>query len=273
MTYDITPEAITGDVATPVTAVNVLTLLVADHSSTAHPFRTTFQPVRSVGEEDTGSLLVEVGWERQFGSLDLSTPASFLTLVNRQSRLAAEAARIIVERLKAVFAEADHLGLTDLPVIVELPATLLRDDAREYALPLLLGGLLDARERARTVLLFDTVPAGAAAAMRELADLGLNVAVTASAAAGADPTDLFGWQRWGIVFPRHVVQGRTGIDALTVQQTMSAIATHETRLIGVADQYADPRELLEHGIGWTIDPTAQFASVREAIGSELRRHA
>ena len=273
MTYDITPEDITGEVATPITAVNVLNLLVADHASTSHPFITRFQPVRSVGDDTTGALLVDVGWERRFGSLDLSTSSAFMDLVNRQRRLAAEAARIIVERLKVVFAEADHLGLADLPIIVGMPSSLLRVDANEYALPNLLSALLDTRECARTVLLFEAVPADSIATLRELADRGLGVAVTASAAAAADPIDLAGWPRWGILFPRHIVQGRAGIDALTVQQTMSAIATNDTRLIGVADQYADRRELLESGIGWTIDPGLDFASVREAVGTAVRRSA
>jgi hypothetical protein len=273
MTYDITPEDITGEVAAPVTAVNVLNLLVTDHASSTHPFSTRFRAVESVANQSTGSLLVEVGWDRQFGSLDLRDPTAFLTLANRQRRLAAEATRIILERLKAVFAEADHLGLADLPIIAALPASLLHDEAQEYALPQLLTPMLDRRESARTVLLFDTIPSGSSQTLRILADGGLNIAVTSAAAAAAEPTDLFGWQRWGILFPQHVVQGRMGIDSLTVQQTMSAIATHDTRLIGMADQYADPRELLESGIGWTIDPATTYDSVREALGSHIRPSA
>jgi hypothetical protein len=271
MTYDITPEDITGESATPVTALNVMNMLKADHStSTDTPFTTSFRPLENVISGSTDAVLAEMGWQRSFGTLDLSDPIAFLTLVDRQRRLAAEATRIIVGRLRTVFAEADHLGLRELPIIVRMPSSLLHPDAGECAMPNLLTPALDRRECARTVLLFNTVPSGAIQALRLLTDRGLNVAVTAAAAAAADPTDLFGWQRWGVVFPQHVVQGPAGIDALTIQQTTSAIATHDTRLIGIADQFADPRELAEHTILWTLDPTQEYASVREAIGSQLR---
>jgi hypothetical protein len=272
ITYDITPEDITGEASTPVTAVNVLNLLVSDHATTtASPFTTRFVPVCDVVSGSTEAVLAEIGWHRSFGSLDMSDANAFLTLVNRQRRLAAEASRIIIERLKTVFAEADHLGLEQLPIIVRVPASLLYPDAREYALPNLITPTLDRRECSRTVLLFNTVPSGAVQALRVLTDRGLHVAVTAAAAAAADPTDLLGWQRWGILFPQHVIQGPNGIDALTVQQTASAIATHGTRLIGIADQFADPRDLVEHSITWTIDPRLTFDSVRESVGSRLPR--
>jgi hypothetical protein len=272
ITYDITPEDITGEASTPVTAVNVLNLLVGDHATTTDsPFTTRFTSVRDVIAGGIEALVSEIGWQRTFGSLDLSDPDAFFTLVSRQRRLAAEAARITIERLKIVFAEADHLGLGELPFIVRMPAALLHPDAGEYALPNLITPALDRRECSRTVLLFNTVPSGAVQPLRVLTDRGLNIAVTAAAAAAADPTDLFGWQRWGILFPQHVVQGPNGIDALTIQQTASAIATHGTRLIGIADQFADPRELVEHSITWTIDPTQTFNSVRESVGSQLRR--
>jgi hypothetical protein len=121
--------------------------------------------------------------------------------------------------------------------------------------------------RARTIVMFDTVPTGAGQALRLLSDRGLQIAVTAAAAAAAEPADLFGWQRWGVVFPQHVIQGPAGVDGLTIQQTVSAIASHDTRLIGVADQWADPRELTEHNVGWRIDPAERYESVRESIGS------
>ena len=85
------------------------------------------------------------------------------------------------------------------------------------------------------------------------------VAVTAGAAAGADPADLYGWRRWGIVFPQHVAQGPSGVDALTIQQTASAIASQDTRLIAVADAGADVRELVANNVSWVIDPTAGIA--------------
>ncbi|MBZ5782389.1 hypothetical protein, partial [Klebsiella aerogenes] len=81
--------------------------------------------------------------------------ANFLTLVNRQPSLAAEATRVIVDRLKSGFAEADALGNDLMPILVSLPAILLPTDAGELALPNLVASLLDGRERARTVILVD----------------------------------------------------------------------------------------------------------------------
>ncbi len=145
---------------------------------------------------------MSTGWQRTFGNLDLARPDAFRTLVNRQAELAAEATRIMLERLKAVFAEADALGHDDLPVLVSLPSILLNADAGELALPNLVTPFLDRRECARTVVLVDAVPVGGGQALRLLSDRGVNIAVTAAAAAGADPTDLFGWQRWAVVLPR-----------------------------------------------------------------------
>lgn len=274
MSYDIRPEDIIGEANGPVTAVDVMHLLTADHvSTTITPFTTQFAPVMGVTGHAVEALVASFGWARTFGSLDLSNPPTFISLVNRQPRLAAEATRIILERMKAVYAEADFLGHADLPIVVSLPPTLLHPDANDLALPNLLTPFLDRRECARTVVLFDTVPTGAGQALRLLSDRGLHIAVTAAAAAAADPTDLFGWQRWGVVFPQHVIQSPTGIDALTIQQTVTAIASHDTRLIGIADQWADPRELTEQKIGWTIDPAERFESVRESIGSAVIRHS
>jgi len=271
LTYEITPEDITGAPQTPVTAVNVLNLLKADHATTTeNPFVTRFTPVRQVLDDTTQALVADIGWHRSFGTLDLSDPEAFLSLVNRQQGLAAEATRVIVERLRKVFAEADYLGQDELPIIVGMPSTLLHPDARENSLPNLLTPALDRRECARTVLLFDTVPTGGAQALRLLIDRGLHVAVTAAAAAAADPSDLYGWPRWAIVFPQHVVQGPNGLDALTIQQTSTAMATRETHLIGVADTLADPRELVEHSVMWTVDPTQAYGSVRESLGSQTR---
>jgi len=271
LTYDITPEDITGAGQTPVTAVNVLNLLIADHGTTTeNPFVTRFTPVRQVLDGSTQALAVDIGWHRSFGTLDLSDPQAFLGLVNRQQVLAAEATRVIVERLKTVFAEADHLGRNELPVIVAMPPTLLHQDAREFSLPNLITPALDRRECARTVLLFSTIPPGAVHALRLLVDRGLHIAVTAAAAAAADPADLYGWPRWAIVFPQHVVQGPNGLDALTIQQTSTAIATRDTHLIGMADDFADVRALAEHSVLWALDPTQAYGSVRESLGSTAR---
>ena len=117
------------------------------------------------------------------------------------------------------------------------------------------------------VVLVDAVPVGGGQALRLLSDRGVNIAMTAAAAAGADPTDLFGWQRWAIFFPTHVVQGPGGVDGLTIQQTASAIATHDTRLIAIADERVDTRQLALHNIHWGVDPVHAVDSVRESVGS------
>ena len=268
ISYDIRPEDIIGQPEAPVTAVDVLNQLRADHTSgTGGPFVTTFLPITALDTGTTEALIVSIGWQRTFGSLDLAKPDAFRTLVNRQAELAAESTGVVLERLKAVFAEADALGHADLPVLVSLPSILLNPDAGELALPNLVTPFLDRRECARTVVLVDSVPVGGGQALRLLSDRGVNIAVTAAAAAGADPTDLFGWQRWAVLFPSHVVQGASGVDGLTIQQTASAIATHDTRLIAICDDRADTRQLALHNIRWGVDPVHALDSVRESVGA------
>jgi hypothetical protein len=270
--YDIRPEDIIGEPDVPVTAIDVLDILAADHTTpTSSAFTTQFTPITAIDGGGTVALWAQMGWQRRFGSVDLAEPGTFLTLVNRQPRLAAEATRVTLDRLKSVFGEADALGRTSLPIVVSLPSILLHPDAGELALPNLVTPFLDRRECARTVILVDTVPAGGGQALRLLSDRGLHIAVTAAAAAGADPTDLFGWQRWAVVFPQHVIQGAAGIDGLTIQQTASAIAGHDTRLIAVADVWADPRDLIENNISLAIDPSQFHASVRESINATTHR--
>jgi hypothetical protein len=121
------------------------------------------------------------------------------------------------------------------------------------------------------VILVDAVPIGGGQALRLLSDRGLSIAMTASAAAAADPTDLVGWQRWAVIFPQHVVQGPNGIDGLTIQQTASAVATHDTRLIAIADEWIDTRELALHNIRLTVDAKHPHVSVRASVGSRVGR--
>lgn len=266
---DIRPEDITGDLDTPVTAVDTLTLLRADSSAT-EAFTTSFSPIVDADTGTIGALLVAVGWNRSFGTMDLSVPQTFLSLVSRRPHLAAEATRIALARLKAAAAETDTLEQRDLPLVIALPSILLHPDAADSALPNLLTPFLDRRECARTVVLVDIVPQGGGQALRLLSDRGIHIAVTAAAAAGADPVDLYGWLRWGVVFPQHVMQGPAGLDGMTIQQTASAIATRDTRLIGVTDGRIDPRELAAHGIGWTMSPGESWSSTTaSAFGSRL----
>lgn len=270
LSYDIRPEDIIGEPEAPVTAVDVLNLLRDDHSAAGGAFTTRFLPITDIDTGHADALVATIGWHRSFGTLDLSQPESLRSLVNRQAELAAEATRLVLERLKAVFAEADALGHDELPVIVWMPPILLHADAGELALPNLMTPYLDRSECARTVVLLDAVPIGAGQALRLLADRGINIAVTAGAAAAADPTDLFGWQRWAVFFPQHVSQGPSGVDGLTIQQTASAIGTHDTRLIAVTDDRADTRELALNNVHWVVDPQHAHESVRESVGRPVR---
>jgi len=262
--YDIRPEDIMGELDTPITAVDTLTLLRADRDS-ADAFTTRFAPIVDADSGDVGAVLMSLGWHRSFGSLDLAEPDAFVSLVGRQPQLAAEATHIVLARLKRAFAETDALDQRALPLMVELPSILLNPDSAELALPNLVTPFLDRRECARTVILIDTVPSGGGQALRLLSDRGVHIAVTAAAAAGADPADLFGWLRWAIVFPQHVIQGASGVDGMMVQQTVSAIATRDTRLVGLADAKVDPRELAAHSIGWTISPDGRWPSMADAL--------
>ena len=267
LTYDIRPEDIIGAPETPVTVVDILNLLRADRAeATAPAFETRFRPIVSLDTGATVGLVTATSWRRSLGSLDLSDERHLHALVNRQAELAAEMTSVVLERLKPVYAEADALGQTDLPIVTWMPSILLAPEAGELALPNLVTPFLDRAECSRTVLLVDAIPVGAGQALRLLTDRGLHVAVTAGAATAADPTDLYGWQRWGIVFPQHVAQGPSGVDGLTVQQTASAIATHDTRLIAVADDTADSRALIAHNLRWAIDPAHEHHSVRESVG-------
>ena len=272
LAYDIRPEDIIGEPEVPVTAVDVLNLMRADSATAGGgAFSTTFVPICHIDTSQVWALIASVGWQRSFGTLNLSEPDNFRILVNRQAELAATAAHIVLERLKSVFAEADALGHADLPVVVALPSILLSPDAGALAMPNLVSPFLDRRECARTVILVDAVPIGGGQALRLLSDRGLSIAMTSGAAAAADPADLIGWQRWGVIFPQHVVQGPNGIDGLTIQQTASAVATHDTRLIAVADEWVDTRELALNNVRLTVDPKHPHVSVRESVGSRVGR--
>jgi hypothetical protein len=262
--YDIRPEDIVGALESPITAIDTLELLRAD-APVEEAFNSRFSPVTHVDSGAIEALLLTVGWRRAFGSLDLADPEAFLSLVGRQPALAAEATAVLLEHVGAGLAQADELGYRDTPILVAMPSILLHPDAGELALPNLITPRLDRRQCARTVLLFDTVPPGAGQALRLISDRGVHLAVTAAAAAGTEPGDLFGWPRWAIVFPRHVVQSPSGVDGMTVQQTVSAIATSQTRLIGIADQAADMRDLARHGIIWTITADQSWTAVGESV--------
>ena len=255
ITRDIRPEDIIGGAEAPATVIDAAEALREDrrsaHADQAFPY--TLAVVRRPDSEEPRALVLEVGWRKSFGSLDLVQPSEFLRLVNRQPELAAEATRAILDRHREVLAMLADQGRADLPVMVALPSVLLHPDAGALALPNLMSPFLNRAECARTVALVDLVPAGGGEALRLLADRGIGVAVTAAAAATVAQPDLYGWQRWGIVFPQHVMAGKDGIDGLTIQQTASAIATHGTLLIGIVDRLPDGRQMETNNVGLVID--------------------
>ena len=272
LTYDIKPEDIIGGPETPVAAVDVLRLLREDRAEPGAPvFTTRFLPVLRLADGQASGVLASMSWPRTIGAVDLSDERNLMSVVNRQAELAAEATSVSLERLKAVFAEADALGHDDLPVIIWLPSILLNAEAGELALPNLVTPYLNRAERGRTVILLDALPVGSGQALRLLADRGVSLAVTAAAATAAEPADLYGWQRWAIVFPEHLIRGPGGVDGLTIQQTASAIATQKTRLVALADDTVDARDLIAHNIDWAIDPRHALDSVQESVGSAQGR--
>lgn len=266
VSFDIRPEDITQGLDTPVTAVDTLNLLQLDADDPAR-FPTRFTPVMETGTGEVGALLMRVGWQRTLGTLDLADPEAFLALAGRQTQVAAAAARACLARAKEAFDAAEAAGHRDLPIVLEMPAILLLPDAAEHALPNLVTPFLDRRECALTVVLVSEVPPGSGQALRTLADRGVSIAVTAGAAVGASTAELFGWRRWGVLFPQRTVQGPSGIDAMTIQQTASAIATRDTRLIAVADDTVDRRALAGVSVHWTVSPVEHWATALEALPS------
>ena len=267
ITYDIRPEDIIGAPESPATTVDVAEALARDRASAQAPqmFPTTFLPVTTLDRSRTIALDLQTGWNHSIGGLALLDPREFERLANRQANLAAEAARVLLDRTKEALAALTSANLIDIPVMVAMPSILLHPDNGHLALPNLMTPFLDRFECARTVALFDTVPVGGGQALQLLADRGVKVAVTAAAAATADPGDLYGWQRWAIVLPPRLVSGPQGVDGLLIQQTVSAIASSETRLIAVTERPTDTGSLEEHGISWVLDRSVDGTSLDDAI--------
>lgn len=263
LTYDIRPEDIIGESEMPLTALDVLQQLKDEQDLSAFPLQ-----LRRIDDASTmavQALMLEVGWNRVIGNVDLSRPADFTTLINRQPELAAVGTQIMIDQLLEVMSQVDRHCSARLPVMLPLPSVLLGPDVGHLALPNLVSPRLDRSQSARTVVLLDRIAGGSGQSLRVLADRGFHIAVSASAAAEADPDDLVGWSRWAIMFPQAMLQGLTGVDALTIQQTVTAISGHGTRLIGEVDRYIDPRALLRQGITWIISPDETSDEVATAL--------
>ena len=242
-TLELTPELFTRTEPTPVTVDSLLDGMTRDRGTAA--FIAESRPLLSTAGSAPEGTLVSVGWVREFRYFDMRQPENLLKAVNRQPHLAALAAEI---SLDALISELDNSSLC----MIRMPSVLLHPEAGELALPNLIVPKLDRPQCQRTVLLFDEIPAGGGETLRMLADRGLNIAVTAAAAAAANSGDLAGWSRWAIVFPPHVMQGTHGVDELTISQTASAGATSETRMIGMVNESIDMRVALESGISAVI---------------------
>ncbi len=249
-TLELTPELFTRTEPTPVTVDSLLDGMTRDRGTDA--FITESLPLLSTATGAHEGTLISVGWVREFRYFDMRAPENLLKAVNRQPHLAALAAEI---SLDALVSELD----TSPMCMIRMPSVLLHPEAGELALPNLIVPKLDRIQCQRTVLLFDEIPAGGGQTLRMLADRGLNIAVTAAAAASANSGDLAGWSRWAIVFPSHVMQGSHGVDALTISQTASAGASAGTRLIGMVIGSIDVRAAQAQGISAVIATHAHSA--------------
>lgn len=262
-TLDLRPEQIFDVETTPVTVENLLESLRSDRGT--ERFVTSVTPVRRVQDDAVEGLLIGVGWAREFKHLDMRVPENLLKAVNRQAHLAALAIQIFADALNATVSAADATGLSVAPLIVRVPSILVHPEAGDLSLPNVLVPLIDFQTSARTVLLLEDIPSGAGQALRTLVDRGLRIAVTAAAAAGADGSDLVGWRPWGIVFPLQVMQSDHGIDSLVIQQTSSACAGQQTRLIGCVDRPVDRDEAAECDISATLNINATSRTVEAAL--------
>ena len=238
-TLELTPELFTRIEPTPVTVDSLLDGMTRDRGTGA--FITESLPFSSTSGDSFEGTLISVGWVREFKYYDMRQPENLLKAVNRQPHVAALAAEISLDAL------INELQTSPL-CMIRMPSVLLHPEAGELALPNLIVPKLDRTQCQRTVLLFDEIPAGGGETLRMLADRGLNIALTAAAAASANSSDLAGWPRWAIVFPTHVMQGTHGIDELTITQTASAGASAGTRLIGMVIGSIDARDALANGI-------------------------
>ena len=269
LSVDITPEDIIGGGApAPATAIDVHAALRDDLKSddAAERFPTTYTPMLALAGDHLVGVWLEVGWSREFGSRSLAAPSAFASVVGRQPELAADAARAMLARAAATMRETD---VADVPMLLPLPAVLLHPEIGQLALPNLLIPTLDRAQCARLVAVFDTIPTGAQQALRALSDQGVRLAVTASAAATADPIDLDGWQRWGVILPQHMVDEVTGVDWLTIQQTVTAIATHQTRLAAEQSNGNAAPVLLEHGIGLSLRRDLSSSSLADVVNGDV----
>lgn len=247
ITVDITPEAITGG-APPLVATDLVSRVrdSAD-SDLDRDFALSLKPIVHPNG-GLAAINAEVGWTGSPDHPGLADSRSFLAMVNRRPDLAAEAARAILQRVRPTLTDIGREIDADARLLVRLPSLLLHPDTGVLALPNIVSPFLNRVECARLVVVFDTIPTGGGEALRLLSDRGVGVAMTAGAAATADSRDLDGWSRWAILLPEGMILGDNGIDRLTLQQTVAAIASLQTRLIAETHRPVSAQSLADHGI-------------------------
>ncbi len=262
---DISPEDFAAPGPDAVSSGNVLVEFRNARDAGAKNFTSWLYPLTGNSGDKTHGIFVELGWDHTVGQSSFLDPQSFMSLVNRQVELAADTALLACEKLAGVISELDTLGHFNIPVVTRMPSILLNPESGLYALPNILGRALDRRQASRTVVVLDSIPRGAGQAVRLLCDRGISVAVTSSAAIGADPVDLDNWHRWAIIFPPTLVNGHDGLDSLIVQQTSLAIASTDTRLMAIVNEMTDQQSLSEGPINWFIDQSVGYGSVDQVM--------
>ncbi len=261
--FDFAPEDITGVFTTP-TTTDLLATLHADGAQQS--FNEHLASVHAPGDEAPVALVLHLGWPQAPGDIDLSDPRRFLELADRQVDLAVEHFTATVTAMKQVMAATSD---SQLPILAFAPSLLLHPDSGSAAIPNLAARLLDRVEAARAIFAFTGVPHGGGQAATLLADRGVRIALSAEAAAHTDPDDLLGWARWGVLLP--VIDGHpTALDGLSVQQVMSALSSHDTRLVAEVATRADEHRLRSQGIELVTSIWAQPDSEKESVDIATR---
>lgn len=245
--WDFTPEDITGQFATPLTTGDLLASL-RDHRPTPGAFAEHLAPIHAPADDNPIALLLRPGWPDAPGDLDLSHPMRFLDLAERQLDIAVEYLTGTIEAMKRLIAATPN---STIPIVAYAPARLLHPDSAAAAIPNIAGRLFDRIEASRAVFAFRSLPAGGGQAASLLVDRGIRIALEGTAANDLDSNDLTGWPRWGLLLP--VVDGvASGLDALSVNQMSTALASHETRLIAEVTATTDQRRLTSQGIDLVV---------------------
>ncbi|MEK9809158.1 MAG: hypothetical protein VW362_01845 [Candidatus Nanopelagicales bacterium] len=72
-----------------------------------------------------------------------------------------------------------------------------------------------------------------------------------------------------MILPQHMVDEVTGVDWLTIQQTVTAIATHQTRLAAEQSNGNAAASLLEHGIGLSLRRDLASSLLADVVNDDV----